>query len=150
MPLGHLIYRSTKMQREHRISGTLNTLSGAESRTVQQDPCDMVKAELLELQSSAVKSTPVDKRQCTTQLSQNRYSHQRLESSLGWRWVMNPFKGMSGAPTSHYRSFCWEQRIAYGARALWRRSLHSSLRTGKPSTWRREAGSPDARSWRYA
>src|SRR5829696_9460504 len=34
--------------------------------------------------------------------------------------------------------------IAYGARALWRRSLHSSPRTGKPSTTtttrRREAG----------
>lgn len=30
--------------------------------------------------------------------------------------------------------------IAYGARALRRRSLHSSPRTEKPSTWRREAG----------
>jgi hypothetical protein len=33
--------------------------------------------------------------------------------------------------------------IAYGARALWRRSLRSSPRTGKPSTWRRETGVHD-------
>jgi hypothetical protein len=30
--------------------------------------------------------------------------------------------------------------IAYGARALWRRSLRSSPRAGRPSAWRREAG----------
>ena len=30
--------------------------------------------------------------------------------------------------------------IAYGTRVLWQRSLHSSPRTGKPFTWRREAG----------
>lgn len=150
MPLGHLVYRNTKVQRDNRIPGTLNTLSGVESRTIQQDPCDMVKAELLELQFPAVQSTLVDKRQGTTQPSQSCYSHQRLESSLGWRWVMNPFKGMSGAPTSRCRSSCWEQRIAYRVRALRRRSLHSSQRAGKPPTWRRKAGSLDAELWRYA
>jgi hypothetical protein len=34
----------------------------------------------------------------------------------------------------------WECGIAYGARALWRRSLRSSPRAGKPPAWRREAG----------
>ena len=48
---------------------------------------------------------------------------------------------MSGAPTS--RSTCSapsERGIAYGTRVLWQRSLHSSPRTGEPSTWRRETG----------
>lgn len=40
--------------------------------------------------------------------------------------------------------------IAYGTRVLWRRSLHSSPRPGKPATWRREAGSSMFRLWRYA
>jgi hypothetical protein len=48
--------------------------------------------------------------------------------------------GMSGQPNPHYQATAMNFRIAYGARALWRRSFHSSLRTGKPSTWRREAG----------
>ena len=30
--------------------------------------------------------------------------------------------------------------IAYRVRALWRRSLDSSLRPGKPATWRRGSG----------
>ena len=38
------------------------------------------------------------------------------------------------------RSFTGKHGIAYGARALWRRSSRSSPRTGKPSTWRRGAG----------
>src|SRR5271157_5399349 len=41
-------------------------------------------------------------------------------------------------------------RIAYGARALWRRSPHSSPSPGKPDTWRRGTGGPDDSMWRYA
>lgn len=38
------------------------------------------------------------------------------------------------------RSYIVNHEIAYGTRVLWQQSLRSSPRTGKPSTWRREAG----------
>jgi hypothetical protein len=40
--------------------------------------------------------------------------------------------------------------IAYGTRVLGQQSLHSSPRTGKPSTWRRETGNSTPRLQRYA
>jgi hypothetical protein len=43
-----------------------------------------------------------------------------------------------------------ERGIAYGTRVLRRRSLRSSLRTGEPSTWRRETGGQTTRTSRYA
>jgi hypothetical protein len=53
-------------------------------------------------------------------------------------------KGMSREPTGHsIRTHLTDCRIAYGARALWQRSFRSSLRWGKPITWRREAGGSD-------
>jgi hypothetical protein len=70
--------------------------------------------------------------------------------SVGYR-EMNPGVRMSGQPNPRYSATPMNFRIAYGARALRRRSHRSSPRTGKPSTWRRVAG--DLRrdqSWRYA
>src|ERR1700757_1818446 len=52
---------------------------------------------------------------------------------------------------SHDVMFPMRKRgMAYGARALWLRSLRNSPRTRKPSTWRREAGVLDAKIRRYA
>jgi len=48
--------------------------------------------------------------------------------------------GMSGQPNPHYRATPMNFRIAYGARALWRRSPNSSLSPGKPDTRRSGAG----------
>ena len=48
------------------------------------------------------------------------------------------------------RSALREQGIAYGARALWRRSARSSPRAGKPATWRRAAVSGMRGKGRYA
>jgi hypothetical protein len=59
--------------------------------------------------------------------------------SMAYR-MMSPGVGMSGRPNPCYRANPRNFRIAYGARALGQRSLHSSPRAGKPSTWRREAG----------
>jgi len=70
--------------------------------------------------------------------------------SVGYRG-MNPSVGMSGQPNPRYCATPVNFRIAYGARALRRRSHRSSPRTGKPSTWRRMAGVlRRARMWRYA
>src|SRR4051812_14721689 len=61
---------------------------------------------------------------------------------------MSLFKGTDGTPTSRsIRPAQGECGIAYGARALWRRSVRSSRRshdlpgaTGEPSTGRRDTG----------
>lgn len=59
--------------------------------------------------------------------------------------------GMSGQPNPHYRATEMNFRIAYGARALRRRSSNSSPRAGKPSTRRSGAGdSRRIKSRRYA
>jgi len=70
--------------------------------------------------------------------------------STGYR-VMNPGVRMSGQPNPCYRATPVNFRMAYGARALWLRSLSSSLSQGKPGTWRSEAGVLRRfKSWRYA
>ena len=48
------------------------------------------------------------------------------------------------------RSDTVNHEIAYGTRVLWQQSLHSSPRTGKPFTWRRETGNSTPRLERYA
>jgi len=58
------------------------------------------------------------------------------------RVKMKDLKGTYGAPNTSYTSDRLKCGIAYGARALWQRSPHSSPRPGKPATWRRGAGEP--------
>jgi len=70
--------------------------------------------------------------------------------STGYQ-VMNLGVGMSGQPNPCYSATPMNFRIAYGARALWRRSPNSSPSRGKPGTWRSGAGVPRrATAWRYA
>jgi len=90
----------------------------------------------------------VDYRSATASDEISRLSTDGL--SVGYRG-MNPGVGMSGRPNPRYSATPTNFRIAYGARALWRRSHRSSPRTGKPSTWRRVAGAlRRATTWRYA
>jgi hypothetical protein len=64
---------------------------------------------------------------------------------------MNPGVRMSGQPNPRYSAKPVNFRMAYGARALWLRSLYSSPSQGKPGTWRSEAGVlRRAMMWRYA
>lgn len=48
------------------------------------------------------------------------------------------------------RNYLVKHGIAYGTRVLWQQSLRSSPRTGKPFTWRREAGNSIPKLKRYA
>ena len=64
--------------------------------------------------------------------------------------TMSQGVGMSGEPKPRYSTTSRKHEIAYGARALWRRSPNSSPNRGKPGTWRSGAGSRVAGSWRYA
>ena len=92
-------------------------------------------------------------------------SLQRLGAMIGSAVAFRSGRGISSADVSgqsaRLRSECaayptlgrtklMKHRMAYGAQALWLRSLHSSPRAGKPSPWRRETGSSTFRTWRYA
>jgi len=59
--------------------------------------------------------------------------------SVGYR-AMSSGVRMSGRPNPRYSATEMNFRIAYGARALWRRSPNSSPSPGKPGTWRSGAG----------
>ena len=59
--------------------------------------------------------------------------------STGYREMISGVE-MSGRPNPRYRATSVNFRIAYGARALWRRSPNSSPSPGKPDTWRSGAG----------
>ena len=89
----------------------------------------------------------------------NRRPHVRAlivwgtRNSAGGTTGYAPVQGMKRLPTSRsIRTGRPKHGIAYGARALWRRSPHSSPRTGKPSTWRRGTGNltPDKGGMRNA
>lgn len=113
---------------------------------VPQDPRDMVKATLLEAQS------PVMQRHISRP--------QRLKNeTFGRQWslALHCYLPTEGTVRNHLtqgdgrdtyvalaRLTSRKCGIAYGMRVLWRRSLHSSPRTGKPSTWRRQADVLDA------
>jgi hypothetical protein len=80
-----------------------------------------------------------------------------------FRRVVGLVKGTNGEPKSHgialhclnVDSLSWNACKGYGVKAseypIWLRSLHSSLRTVTPFTWRRETGHSRTRElWRYA
>lgn len=70
--------------------------------------------------------------------------------SMGYRGMTSGV-GMSGQPNPHYRATTVNFRIAYRARAPWRRSPNSSPSQGKPGTWRSGAGVLRRTPlWRYA
>jgi hypothetical protein len=97
--------------------------------------------------------TPVSSDENTTSLDNNacKRGRQHMVESVapskpsGWRAVGNdPTQGNErDAYVALLRLAPRERGIAYGARALRRRSLRSSPRTGEPFTWRREAGVKD-------
>jgi hypothetical protein len=159
MPLGHRTYLGPKGKGENSMFGK-RMCSEAVYGHDPQDPSDMVKAELPELQRPFSKN------------SGGRVA--RLHTPLGLRIPgggsapgndIVASQGRSERPQGLKRSTYVtlphpsrsENGIAYGTRVLWRRSLRSSRgshapprRTGKPFAWRREAGacrfSADGRS----
>ena len=118
---------------------------------VLQDLRDMAKAILLEPQFPAMVNASLDYRiymAGPSDLSNTVFVGKGLPTD--GRRVMNPLKGTKRVPKSRASFLMRKRGIAYRARALWQRSLRSSPRTGKPSTWRREAGVLGSRIQRYA
>lgn len=115
--------------------------------TVPQDPRDMVKAELPESQSPELRiSSPRPQRLYQRGHRHTPVMYSPTEPLSRWTVGNDPTQG-DGRDTyvALLRLANEECGIAYGTRVLWRRSLRSSSRTGKPSTWRREAGVATAR-----
>ena len=121
---------------------------------VQTRICNMAKAGLLELQSPSSNRRGF-RRLVEAKSKRDCWSISRREQqavSLFQRTVQF-VKGMNGEPKLHEIAPCslnvdnlnWNAQQGYEAiqaseNPAWLRSLHSSLRTGKPFTWRRETG----------
>jgi hypothetical protein len=110
-------------------------------RLAPRDPRDMAKARLLEVQSRS--EYPFSS--CYADYQQDIPSPTKFAQWRRTRWGRHlktiQGVGMSGQPKPRYNTTSGKHEIPYGARALRERSLNSSRRTGKPSTWRSEAGS---------
>ncbi len=113
-----------------------------------QGPRDTAKATLLEAQTPAVKGTSPDTTPDVGATGIGRFRFSVSTLPAGGRQATSLFKGTDGPPTSRsIRPAQGEFGMAYGARALWPRSVRSSRRsrdlpgrTGKPSTGRRDTG----------
>lgn len=149
--LRSMAYLAVKAKGNNSMPLKRETPEDAYGRIVPRDLRDMAKAKLLESQYSAMKVSSLVYRIYTTRPSVYLSSSFRTQGKTLDRWavVNEPLKGMDGMPKSRSFPMC-KRGIAYGARALWQRSLRSSPRTGKPSTWRRGAGVLDAKIRRYA
>src|SRR6516225_3514502 len=137
-------------QREQSHAVEARSIGRCVRWAVSRDLRDMAKAKLLEPQYPAMERSSLDYRIYITRPSVYQCRNLLHRESLD-RWAAgnDPLKGTNRVPKSH--KFPMHKRgIAYRARARWQRSLRSSPRTGKPSTWRREAGVQDAKIRRYA
>ena len=141
MFLGRLAYLAGKPGGDKSMPGTRRPSGGVQGG-VPLDPHGMAKAGLLEAQSPAVN------------VRTHRYDAWNRCRVMSWHEPVGrgslrdaehrparAVEEMSGRPnpcsirtTETYRG------IAYGARALWRRSARSSPGPGKPVTWRRGTG----------
>ena len=140
MPLGHRLTRRRKPKGTTacRESGGCPKTCRARSRKTR---VTWRKPDCLNLSSQGCNVPSSDTTSWSGAAGSGRLGSRRLESPSGGRWPVRSLKGTHGAPKSRsIRRSVRESGIAYGARALWRRSLRSSPRAGKPSTWRREAG----------
>ena len=113
-----------------------------------RDPRGMVKARLLEVQSRSGSKTP---RHNAGYRGGTRREGPgpRLSTSLGEgrrgprvrHRTTSPSVGMSGRPAPRYHvPGSRSTRLTLGGRPSGQRSLHSSQRSGKPATGRRETG----------
>jgi len=138
--LGQPAYPRPKGTGDHSMPAKRRSAEVSKA-AVPQDPRGKVKAKLPEVQSrpeypQSRRYADSVRRHHVSPLSCSGEASPRDEVTGGH----TPGVGMSGRPKPRSRTTSEKPKIAYGARALWRRSLRSSPRPGKPATWRREAG----------
>jgi hypothetical protein len=146
--VGHAAYLEVKTEGKHSMLRKQEPPEDVYGMFVLQDPRAMVKATLPEPQFPEVQvATPRSPRLLRGH-RQSRYQSGIVKVRTSYRkvsgrWAMGnePIQGNEqGTYSALERQKGWNYGIAYGARALWRRSPHSSLRAGKPLTWRRGTG----------
>jgi hypothetical protein len=160
IPLGHRTYLAAKAKGDNSMFGK----AGADETTKAsacRDPDGMVNAILHEPKYPCSNSIRDWTRWFTSRCFLD--THQMsLGADAGWIGSLHPEHaprkpgcdqqpqgyelGTYSRPIRHSSTKCG---IAYGARALWQRSLRSSQRWGKPTTRRREAGESDGSLRRY-
>src|SRR6266516_6579072 len=130
MFLGRLAHLDGKPEGDKSMPGK-RWPSGGVQGGVPQDPCDMAKAGLLQAQSPAVNVRTLRNdawnrcRVMSWHEPVGRFSLRDAE-----RRPVRAVKEMSGRPVSRStRTTRTYRGIAYGARALWRRSARSSRRS---------------------
>jgi hypothetical protein len=144
MFLGHLAYLDGKPEGDKSMPGK-RWPSGGVQGGVLQDPRDMAKAGLLQAQSPAVNVRTLRNdawNRCRVRSGHEPVGQDYLRGAE--RRPVRAGKEMSGRPVSRsIRTARTYRGIAYGARALWRRSARSSRRShdlpGRP-------GKPDRRA----
>jgi len=147
IPVGHAANLDVKTERDKSMLRKQGPPEDVYGKIALQDPRDMVKATLPEPQFPAIKvAIPRSSRL----LRGLRHHDSRTCREGTYQFPINlrtegdGQRAHSRERTRHLRRAERQQSrncgIAYGARALWRRSPHSSPRTGKPSTWRRGTG----------
>jgi len=168
MTVGHAAHLDAKAEGDNSMLRKREQAEDVYASLVPQDPRDMVRATLLESQFPGAQraASRLPRPQAGPPFNRPRCSgsgHTRFKVwiwQLSGRWTMDT-ESIQGNERGTYVALshptATNHGIAYGARALWRRSFHSSRRsndrpgrTGKPSTGRREAGVVDQRMRRFA
>ena len=138
-------YLAVKTKGDNRMPSKQGTLEGAYNRLALQDLRDMAKAILLEPQLPAMICSFLDHRAYIARPSVYRpvadfdgqgVDHAIRDLSADGRRETTRSRERNGClRRANTFSMC-KRGIAYGARALWRRSPHSSQRLGNPATGR--------------
>ena len=148
--VGQLPYQTPKGERKHSMVEKAGRWTITEN-LARRDLLPMVKAKLLELQS------PVEANQLCGKVID---THTRWSRTVGACQANSPrnrieFEGnppkraqlqrmqikvTNGEPKGSDKTTVTYPRIAYVPRGIRQRNSHSSLRTGKPFTWRRGVG----------
>lgn len=138
--LGSTAYLAAKAKGNNRMPSKRRMPRGAQG-IAPQDPRSTVKAILLEPQSPGMELHILRLQRLSRSHPDTSSRMWATEPSIGWTVRKDLTQGDErGTYGTLLRPLERKCEIAYGARALWRRSLRSSPRAGKPPTWRREAG----------
>ena len=166
--MGHAAYPDAKAKGNNSMLRKREQAEDVYASLVPQDPRDMVRTTLFESQFPVAQraASRLPRPQAGPPLHRLRPCESGQTRFDEWIWLLSgrwtmDTESIQGNKRGTYVALlhptATNHGIAYGARALWRRSFHSSRRsndrpgrTGKPFTGRREAGVVDQRMERIA
>lgn len=144
MTPGSTAYPAAKANGDRSMPLKRELPEGVYGRVVPRGPRDRARAILLESQSPTIKrSVPRSQR---LKRGRRYTTTDEMSSEPSGRRVAGSDPAQGDGQGAYLTLICLMLRecgMAYGARALWSRSLRSSPGAGKPLTWRRETGAMD-------